>query len=71
MLEIQNKADFPLIFSIASAVSATGGAISRTRMFDLIRNGEIDARKIGRRTVIIGDSLRAFLLRQPKTTSTN
>jgi hypothetical protein len=71
MSNSQSEPPPSLTFSIAGAVAATGGAISRTRIFDLIRNGEIDARKIGRRTVIIGDSLRAFLLRQPKTTSNN
>jgi hypothetical protein len=35
-------------------------------MFGLIRDGEVDARKVGRRTIIIADSLRDYLLRQPK-----
>lgn len=56
----------PLAYSIAAAVQATGGAISRTRMFALIKSGELDARKSGRRTVIMADSLREFLERQPK-----
>ena len=55
-----------IAYSIPAAVQATGGAISRTRMFDLIRTREIDARKVGRRTVIIADSLRAFLDRAPR-----
>jgi hypothetical protein len=51
-----------------NAVSAfTGGSISRTRAFELIRTGQIDARKIGRRTVIIADSLRAYIERQPRS----
>jgi len=53
--------------SIASAVHATGGAISRTRMFELIRKGEIDARKVGRRTVVLAQSLRDYIERQPST----
>jgi hypothetical protein len=56
----------PFALSIASAVGATGNAISRTRMFELIKQGEVDARKIGRRTVIIADSLRGYIERQPK-----
>jgi hypothetical protein len=56
----------PFALSIAAAVGATGNAVSRTRLFELIRNGEIDARKVGRRTVIISDSLRDYLMRQPR-----
>ena len=56
----------PFALSIASAVQATGNAVSRTRLFDLIRTGEVDARKVGRRTVVVADSLRAYLLRQPR-----
>ena len=55
----------PFAFSIAEAVAATGDAVSRTRMFALIRDGEIDARKVGRRTIILADSLRDFLHRAP------
>ncbi len=56
----------PFAFSIAEGVAATGGAITRTRMFALIRAGEVDARKVGRRTVIVADSLRDYLMRQPR-----
>jgi hypothetical protein len=56
----------PFALSIASAVRATGNAISRTRLFDLIRTGEVDARKVGRRTVVMAESLRAYVERQPK-----
>jgi hypothetical protein len=56
----------PFALSIAAAVQATGNAVSRTRLFDLIKNGEVDARKVGRRTVVIADSLRDYLLRQPR-----
>ena len=59
----------PHVFSIATAVKWTGGAISRSRIFDLIKNGDIDARKIGRRTVIMADSLRIYIASQPKITS--
>lgn len=56
----------PFALSIAAAVGATGNAVSRTRLFELIRSGEVDARKVGRRTVVIADSLRAYIERQPK-----
>ena len=55
-----------IAFSPDNAAKATGGAISRTRIFALIKAGEIDARKVGRRTVILADSLRSYLERQPK-----
>ena len=55
----------PFALSIAAAVGATGNAVSRTRLFDLIRAGEVDARKVGRRTVVLADSLRAYIERQP------
>ncbi len=56
----------PFALSIAAAVQATGNAVSRTRLFDLIRTGEVDARKVGRRTVVLADSLRAYVERQPR-----
>jgi len=64
----------PFALSIAAAVQATGGALSRTRMFALIRDGEVDARKVGRRTVVIASSLWAYIERQPSagpTTGSN
>jgi hypothetical protein len=60
------KAPAPMAYSITTAVQATGGAVSRTRMFELIKNGELDARKVGRRTVIMAESLRALLDRLPR-----
>ncbi len=56
----------PFALSIAAAVQATGNAVSRTRLFDLIRTGEVDARKVGRRTVVITASLRNYIARQPR-----
>jgi hypothetical protein len=60
-----NRTD-AIAYSIPAAVQATGNAISRTRIFALIKSGDLDARKVGRRTVIIADSLRAFIARQPR-----
>lgn len=56
----------PFGLSIAAAVAFTGGAISRTRIFELIKSGDLEARKVGRRTVVLTESLRGFLERQPK-----
>ena len=55
----------PLAYSIKGAVKATDGAISRVRLFALIRKNEVDARKVGRRTIVIAASLHAYLMRQP------
>lgn len=66
MPSIPQEKTSPFAYSIAAAVGATGNAVSRTRLFDLIRTGEVDARKVGRRTVILADSLRAYIERQPK-----
>jgi hypothetical protein len=62
---IQTTGPPPVAYSIAAAVQATGNAISRTRMFDLIKKGELDARKVGRRTIVLADSLRDYIARQP------
>ncbi len=51
----------PIAFSIKAAVEATGGAVSRTKMFELIATRAIDARKSGRRTMILADSLRRYV----------
>lgn len=61
----------PFGLSIANAVRATGNSVSRTRLFELIKTGEVDARKIGRRTVVMTASLEAYLLRQPQVARTS
>lgn len=66
MASIPAEQTSPFALSIAAAVGATGNAVSRTRLFDLIRTGEVDARKVGRRTVVIAASLHDYLMRQPK-----
>ncbi len=55
----------PYAFTIADAVTYSG--CSRSRLYDAIKAGELDARQVGRRTLIVGESLRAFLDRLPST----
>ncbi len=55
----------PYAFTIAGAVTYSG--CSRSRLYDAIKAKELDARQVGRRTLIVGDSLRAFLDRLPST----
>ena len=48
------------------AKAVSGGVINRTRFFELIKNGEVDARKVGRRTAVMAASLCAYLQSLPK-----
>lgn len=45
-------------------VSKTTG-IGRTRVFELIRDGKLLARKIGTRTIILAEDLKTFLDKLP------
>ena len=49
----------PLAYSIADACRVT--SIGRTRLYQLINEGRIETRKIGKRTLIPAASLRALL----------
>jgi hypothetical protein len=49
----------PAMHPIANACRI--GGIGRTKLFELIRDGRVDARKLGRRTLITDTSLREFL----------
>ena len=49
----------PLSLSIEEARAATG--LGRTKLYQLINSGELKARKIGKRTVILKGDLDAFL----------
>ena len=48
-----------LSLSIEEARAATG--LGRTKLYQLINSGELKARKIGKRTIILRDDLDAFL----------
>jgi hypothetical protein len=52
------------MYTIDDAAAASGH--TRSRLYDLIGSGDIEARKAGRRTLIVGDSLRAHLARLPR-----
>lgn len=55
-----------IAFTIPDAVRASG--LARTRLYALIGNGEVDAVKAGRRTLVKADSLRAYLDSLPAAT---
>jgi excisionase family DNA binding protein len=52
-----------LAHTIADASKVTG--IGRTTIYGLIGAGKLDARKAGGRTLITGESLRAFIASLP------
>lgn len=53
----------PFTFNIAGAVAASG--LSRTRIYELLRSGDIEAVRCGGRTLIRASSLRAYLASLP------
>lgn len=53
----------PLAYTIADACAA--GGFGRTTAYELIAQGKLDARKIGGRTVILAESLRAYIASLP------
>jgi excisionase family DNA binding protein len=55
--------DSTLAYSVTGACDALG--IRRTTLYRLIGEGQIEARQCGGRTLILADSLRAFLAKLP------
>jgi excisionase family DNA binding protein len=52
-----------LAYTIAGACRAAG--VGRTKLYSLISEGEIEARRCGSRTLVPAESLRAFIARLP------
>ena len=52
-----------LALTIEDAVKTSG--LARSRIYELLGKGELEARKAGRRTLIMGDSLRTYLENLP------
>jgi excisionase family DNA binding protein len=50
--------------TIAQAVQSSG--LSRSTLYELIGAGKLDARKVAGRTLILAESLRAFIEGSPK-----
>ena len=57
-----------IAYTINDAVKASG--LSRSRIYEEMRAGRIEARKAGRRTLVVANSLAAFVASLP-TISTN
>lgn len=56
----------PLAFTIPAAIRASG--VARTRLYELIADGQVLAVKSGRRTLVRADSLRSYLASLPPVT---
>jgi excisionase family DNA binding protein len=54
-----------LAFTIAEAVSSTG--IGRTKLYALIKQGQLETRKLGARTLIPATSLRSLVAALPRS----
>jgi len=50
----------PISVKVSEAVRMTG--ISRSRLYELMRGGDVEFAKVGSSTLIIVDSLRAFVM---------
>jgi excisionase family DNA binding protein len=50
-------------YTIRTAVAASG--ISRSRIYELISHGKLEARKDGRKTLVVASSLDAYLRALP------
>ena len=53
----------PLAVSVKEAARIVG--LSRSRLYELISSGQIEARKVGTRTIIPTESLRALVADAP------
>jgi excisionase family DNA binding protein len=53
----------PLVLGVKDAATFVG--LSRSRLYELINSHQIDARKLGHRTVVPVASLKAFVANAP------
>jgi excisionase family DNA binding protein len=54
----------PISIRISEAVRVTG--LSKSKIYQLIASGDIEAAKVGRATVVLVESLKSFLRSQRK-----
>jgi excisionase family DNA binding protein len=53
----------PLAYSIADAAKIVG--VGRSKLYLELADGRLSARKVGKRTIILADDLRAWLAKLP------
>ncbi|XNY07200.1 helix-turn-helix domain-containing protein [Sinorhizobium meliloti] len=46
-------------YEVSEAVAASG--VGRTKLFEAMKLGKLKARKLGRKTIILPDDLKAFM----------
>lgn len=61
-----HDATTPMAYTVPDACRTSG--VGTTKLYELIGQGVLDARKAGRRTLITADSLRAYLSTLPPAT---
>jgi excisionase family DNA binding protein len=61
---INSMASDPAAYSIPQALAKLG--IGRDKLYGLIREGRLPARKLGRRTLIVASDLESFLQSLPR-----
>lgn len=59
----EQRAEAPLAHSVDGAARAAN--IGRVTIYEEIREGRLKARKVGRRTIILDEDLRAWLAALP------
>jgi excisionase family DNA binding protein len=56
----------PLAYAIRTAVAVSG--LSRSRIYELIGQGQLEARKDGRKTLVLAESLNTYIASLPVIT---
>lgn len=59
--------DHERAYTVAEACERLGD-ISRTQFYRLVQSGDLEARKLGSRTVVLGSEIQRFLDELPATT---
>lgn len=62
--KLQSEITPPFVYSLDDLPSLTG--LGRTRLYELINSGDLPARKIGRRTLVLREDVEAFLRGLPR-----
>ncbi len=57
--QVEGSSFQPIAYDIATASRVS--SIGKTRLYELIAEGRLESRHIGRRRVILADSLRALI----------
>lgn len=62
-MTLQASQSGPIAYTIRGAVVASG--LSRSRIYELLARGVLKARKDGRKTLVLADSLAAYIISLP------